>query len=108
MNHIPSYILRQAKAARTQNNGEESDTGLSDSLWDDLSDSDSDSSMPSLEENPPHGTQDPFEHDQLDEYTQYYEEGISIQSFLPIAGTGGTLSNGMTMNVITGEEDWGM
>lgn len=68
-------------------------------------DSDSDS-MPSLEGDAPDlapvGTQDPFDQDQLDEYTDYYENGNNIQS---MGGTGGTYSY-MGMNVVTGDEDW--
>tara|TARA_Y100000741_G_scaffold363200_1_gene350882 strand:- start:533 stop:1291 length:759 start_codon:yes stop_codon:yes gene_type:complete len=57
------------------------------------SDTDSDlSSMPSLEAA---GYDD-------DPYTDYYERGISIQS---MGGTGGTF---LGMNVVTGEEEWGM
>jgi len=70
-------------------------------------DSDSDlDSMPSLEGDAPDlapvGTQDPFDQDQLDEYTDYYENGNNIQS---MGGTGGTYSY-MGMNVVTGDEDW--
>ena len=57
------------------------------------SDTDSDlSSMPSLEAA---GYDD-------DPYTDYYERGISVQS---MGGTGGTF---LGMNVVTGEEEWGM
>lgn len=67
-------------------NQEESD-GYTDS------DTDSDlSSMPSLEAA---GYDD-------DPYTDYYERGISVQS---MGGTGGTF---LGMNVVTGEEEWGM
>ena len=63
--------------------------------YDSYTDSDTDSDLSSIPSLEAAGYDD-------DPYTDYYERGINIQS---MGGTGGTF---MGMNVVTGEEEWGM